>query len=148
VLESFIEFRVRYAETDQAGVVYHTNYLVWCEMGRTDLLRRLGSSYAQLERRGVLLTVSEARIRYRGSARYDEMIRVRTRLTRLRSRAVSFAYLIDDVQTGALLAEAEIDLVCVNAGGTPRRFPADVFELLRRGSSSPSASEPPEPLLA
>ena len=67
-LESTIEFRVRYAETDQMGVVYHANYLVWCEMGRTDLMRQLGTTYAEMERRGVYLAVSEVRIRFRGSA--------------------------------------------------------------------------------
>jgi acyl-CoA thioester hydrolase len=78
------EFRVRYSETDQMGVVYHTNYLIWCEIGRTDFIRTSGSTYADLERQGVLLAVSEASIRYHAAARYDDLIRVQTRLAAVR----------------------------------------------------------------
>jgi len=130
VIESAIEFRVRYAESDQMGVVYHANYLVWCEMGRTDLMRRLGYSYAEMERQGVYLAVSQVRIRFRSSARYDDLVRVRTRLARLRSRAVTFEYRIEDAETGAKLADAEIDLVCMNREGATRKLPSEVFDLL------------------
>ncbi|NIN72884.1 MAG: acyl-CoA thioesterase, partial [Gemmatimonadetes bacterium] len=68
------------------GVVYHTNYLIWCEMGRTELMRQLGATYAELEQQGVYLVVSRAQIRFRNSAGYDDPVRVRTRLTRVRSR--------------------------------------------------------------
>lgn len=132
VLESVIEFRVRYAETDQMGVVYHTNYLIWCEMGRTDLMRQLGTSYADLEGRGTFLAVSEARIRFRSSTRYDRMVRVRTHLTRLRSRGVTFAYWVEDVETGTVLAEAETDLICLDRAGSPRKLPTEVQQLLQR----------------
>lgn len=132
MLESVIEFRVRYAETDQMGVVYHTNYLVWCEMGRTDLMRQLGTTYADLERRGTFLVVSEARVRFRSPTRYDDMVRVRTRLTRLRSRGVSFAYWVEDVETGTVLAEAETDLICLDPAGSPRKLPVEVQQLLQR----------------
>ena len=64
-----IEFRVRYAETDQMGVVYHANYLVWCEVGRTELIRQRFASYAEVERAGVLLAVSEASLRFHAAAR-------------------------------------------------------------------------------
>src|SRR5438093_13399971 len=85
-----IEFRVRYAETDQMGVVYHTNYLVWCEIGRTELIRSLsGVSYADLERQGVALAVADLSIRYHGAARYDNRIRVHTSLADARSRSVT-----------------------------------------------------------
>lgn len=128
--ETSIEFRVRYAETDQMGVVYHANYLVWCEMGRTDLLRKLGASYADLERDGVFLAVADVRIRFRGSARYDERVRVRTRLSRLRSRGVSFGYVVENVEDGSRLADAEIDLLCIDSTGRTRKLPADVRDLL------------------
>ena len=86
-----LELRVRYAESDQMGVVYHTNYLVWCEIGRTELIRALtGVSYAKLEEEdGVGLAVAELSIRYHGAARYDNMVRVRTTLTEARSRSVT-----------------------------------------------------------
>jgi len=70
------------------GVVYHANYLVWCEIGRTDFIRRIGRSYAELENEGVLLAVSDAALRFHASARYDDPIRVRTTLSNIRSRSM------------------------------------------------------------
>src|SRR4029077_17520455 len=80
------ELRVRYAETDQMQVVYHTNYLVWCEVGRTDFLRQHGMSYSEMEKGGIGLTVSECSVRLHASARYDDLVRVATTLTDVRSR--------------------------------------------------------------
>lgn len=114
------------------GVVYHTNYLVWCEMGRTDLLRRLGATYAELERQGVFLVVSEARVRFRAPAVYDDLIRVRTTLRKLRSRGVCFAYRIENGETAAILAMAETDLICVNRERRPRQLPGEIHGLLSR----------------
>jgi acyl-CoA thioester hydrolase len=70
------EFRVRYAETDQMGVVYHANYLVWCEVGRTDFIRAAGMSYREMEAAGVGLAVSDATMRFHAPARYDDVVRV------------------------------------------------------------------------
>src|ERR1051325_126692 len=95
-----IEFRVRYAETDQMRVVYHTNYLVWCEMGRTSFIRSRGMSYAKLEDRGIGLAVSDLTARFHAAARYDNLIRVRTTLAEVRSRAITFDYLITNADTG------------------------------------------------
>lgn len=131
MLESAIEFRVRYAETDQMGVVYHANYLIWCEMGRTDLMRELGATYAELERQGVYLAVSEARIRFRASARYDDRVRVRTALARVRSRGVRFSYVVENVETLKVLARAETDLLCLDAHGSPRQLPVALYDRLR-----------------
>ncbi len=140
-METTTQLRVRYAETDQMGVVYHTNYLIWCEVGRTDLLRQLGATYAELERRGVYLAVSQAHIRFLGGARYDDLIRVRTTLGRVRSRAVSFVYVLEDAETGALLARAETELICLGGDGTPRKLPADLRALLAaaEGAGEPAA---------
>src|SRR5256885_1688651 len=102
-----LDLRVRYAESDQMGVVYHTNYLVWCEMGRTELIRSLiGRSYADLEREGYGLAVSELTIRYHGAARYDNLVRVRTTIGEVRSRSVAFDYLITNAETGERFASA------------------------------------------
>src|SRR6266508_438210 len=101
--ESTIELRVRYAETDQMGVVYHANYLVWCEIGRTDFIRDLGTPYAELERSNVSLAVVEASLRFHAGARYDDMIRVTTTLRDARSRMISFDYLIENATTGERL---------------------------------------------
>jgi acyl-CoA thioester hydrolase len=119
------ELRVRYAESDQMGVVYHANYLVWCEIGRTDLIRRFGMSYAELERQGVALAVSEASLRYHGSARYDDRIRVETRLAEVRSRAVAFDYLIANADTGERLVTARTVLVSLDGAGRPTMLPAE-----------------------
>ena len=118
------EVRVRYAETDQMGVVYHANYLVWCEIGRTELIRQLsGVSYAQLEAEGVALAVSDLSIRYHGAARYDNVVHVRTTLVEARSRSVTFDYLITNAETGARLATARTVLVSINADGRPVMMP-------------------------
>jgi acyl-CoA thioester hydrolase len=125
-----LELRVRYAESDQMGVVYHTNYLVWCEIGRTELIRALtGVSYAKLEEEeGVGLAVAELSIRYHGAARYDNMIRVRTTLTEARSRSVTFEYVITNAETGERLATARTLLVSLDKRGRPVVMP----ERLRR----------------
>ena len=107
------------------GVVYHTNYLVWCEIGRTDFIRTSGLTYAELERRGVLLAVAEATIRYHAAARYDDVIRVQTTLAAVRSRAVTFDYLISNAGTGERLASAQTVLVSLDRHGRPTTLPDD-----------------------
>lgn len=124
------EFRVRYAETDQMGVVYHANYLIWCEIGRTDMLRAKGANYADLERSGILLAVAEANVRYHASARYDDMIRVETRLTELRSRAMTFDYLISHAERGTRFVSATTRLVSLDRSARPTALPADLRALL------------------
>jgi acyl-CoA thioester hydrolase len=130
-----IDFRVRYAETDQMGVVYHANYLIWCEIGRTELIRRCGSSYAELEREGVLLAVSEANLRFHASARYDDMIRVECWVEEVRSRAVTFGYLISRLEGEMLmrLVSATTVLVALGADTRPRKLPPELIESLSRG---------------
>src|SRR3954470_20832735 len=121
-----IEFRVRYAETDQMGVVYHTNYLVWCEMGRTDFIRKCGMSYADIERSGTLLAVSELTARFLGAARYEQLIRVMTTLADIQSRAIVFDYLITNAESGSRLVTARTSLVSVDRDGRPKSMPADI----------------------
>jgi acyl-CoA thioester hydrolase len=126
------EFRVRYSETDQMGVVYHTNYLVWCEIGRTDFIRTSGVTYAELERRGVLLAVAEANIRYHAAARYDDLIRVDTTLAAVRSRAVTFDYVITNADTRERLASARTVLVSLDRRGRPATLPDDFRQQLEQ----------------
>jgi acyl-CoA thioester hydrolase len=127
-----VEFRVRYAETDQMGVVYHTNYLVWCEVGRTDFIRARGMSYADMERSGVGLAVSELTARFHAAARYDDAVRVRTTLAEVRSRGITFDYLITDVATGRRLVTARTALVSIDSAGRPTALPASVRALFAR----------------
>lgn len=125
-----VDLRVRYAETDQMGVVYHANYLVWCEIGRTDFIRTGGTSYAEIERAGVTLAVSEASLRYHAPARYDDRIRVETRLTELRSRKITFDYLVANADSGERLVTAQTVLISLDASGRPRAMPPHVREVL------------------
>jgi acyl-CoA thioester hydrolase len=126
-LESSVEFRVRYSETDQMGVAYHGHYLAWCEMARTEHMRRLGVRYRDLEEGGVRLAVSDAHVRFARSARYDDALRVTAWLTEAASRRISFGYRIERTDDGALLATAETALISVDASGRPTRLPADVI---------------------
>lgn len=128
--ESVSELRVRYAETDQMGVVYHANYLVWCEIGRTDFIRASGKAYAELERDGVRLAVSEAALRFHSSARYDDPIRVTTRLVDVRSRAMTFAYRVHRSDSGTLLVSATTSLVSLASDGRLLAMPSDVRAFL------------------
>ncbi len=114
---SEVEIRVRYAETDQMKVVHHRNYLVWCELGRTDLIRNLGTSYAEIEKQGILLAVVEANLRYHAPARYDDRIRVTTILREARSRSVTFEYTIENADTGEKLVTARTMLASINGEG-------------------------------
>jgi acyl-CoA thioester hydrolase len=113
------------------GVVYHAEYLVWCEVGRTDYIRSLGLPYAELERRGTLLAVAEATIRYHAPARYDDLIRVETRLVDVRSRAITFEYLVRNA-AGDRLATARTLLVSLDPNGRPSPIPADVRAVMLR----------------
>jgi len=113
------EVRVRYAETDQMGIVYYANYLVWFELGRVELLRSLGLAYSQLEREHeCILPVVEAQCRYRAPARYDDVIQIETRPALLRGSVLKFAYRIyrrplQVTKERELLAEGEtVHVVC------------------------------------
>ena len=120
-----VELRVRYAETDRMGVVYHANYLAWCEVGRTEYIRTLGVSYAELEARGLLLAVADASLRYHAPARYDDVVRVDTSIGEVRSRTVTFEYLITNVATGSRLVTARTALVSMDRDGRTIAMPAE-----------------------
>jgi acyl-CoA thioester hydrolase len=112
------QVRVRYAETDQMGIVYYANYLVWFELGRVELLRSLGLTYSRLEtEHGCILPVVDARCRYRAPARYDDEILIETRADTLRGSVVKFAYRIlrkaAEGNEHTLLADGEtVHVVC------------------------------------
>jgi acyl-CoA thioester hydrolase len=97
--------RVRYAETDQMGVVYHANYLIWMEVGRVEYCRASGFRYRDLEAEGVLLAVVEANCRYLAPALYDDEIVIRTVIEEASPRLVRFGYEILKAEDGRLLAE-------------------------------------------
>ncbi|MGO4210676.1 acyl-CoA thioesterase [Terriglobus sp. 2YAB30_2] len=99
--------RVRYAETDQMGVVYHANYVVWFEVGRVELLRSIGLPYKQLEAEGILIAVAEVNARYKRPARYDDEIAVRTTVKQVRGSIIRIGYQVVRVVDEELLCEGE-----------------------------------------
>ena len=126
-----IEFRVRYAETDQMQVVYHSNYLIWCEMGRTEFIRALGTPYAELERQNVSLAVVEANIRFHAGARYDNLIRVTTTVSDVRSRTITFDYVITNGETGEKFATASTKLATLTRDNRLTTMPDYLRKLLQ-----------------
>ena len=125
--------RVRYAETDQAGVVYHSNYLIWFEVGRVELCRDYGFNYRDMEEESdAYLPVTELRVRYRAPAKYDDEIMIRTRVIELRSRAIKFAYEVLRIVDGTLLAEGETHHIVMNSEGKARAFPPKFREMMKR----------------
>ncbi len=108
--------RVRYAETDQMGVVYHSNHLIWFEVGRIEFMRQMGFSYRDMERDdGLFIAVAEVKCRYRAPAHYDEEVVVRTRLKNVRESVVVFSYELERAQNGTLLAEGETTHIVTDA---------------------------------
>jgi len=122
-MESAVEHRVNYSETDQQGVVYHANYLVWLDMARTEHLRHTGVTYKDMEAQGVFLAVTDVRIRYRRAARYDDLVRVRCWVRELASRRVIFGYAVERAGTAELLATAETALIALLS--SPERLPGN-----------------------
>jgi acyl-CoA thioester hydrolase len=116
--------RVRYAETDQMGVVYHANYFVWFEVGRVELLRQLGFSYRDMEQNDqCFIAVVDARCRYKAPARYDDEIVVRTRLKNVRESLVHFGYELLRAGDGVLLAEGETTHIVTDSQMKTRAIP-------------------------
>jgi acyl-CoA thioester hydrolase len=123
------------------GVVYHANYLAWCEVGRTEFVRAAGMSYREMEAAGVGLAVIDAQLRFHGGAVYDDEVHVHTRLTDVRSRLVVFDYVITNAATGAKLVSASTRLASVSTSGGTIALPRDVRTLLERAVGEPEAGE-------
>jgi len=123
--------RVRYAETDKMGVVYHANYLIWFEIGRTEFCRARGFSYRDMEENeNSFLVVAESYCRYKAPAYYDDELVVRTHITELRRRSLRFGYEIIRVPDGTVIAEGETGHVVTDANGRVRSLPSGFAELL------------------
>jgi acyl-CoA thioester hydrolase len=123
-------FRVRYAETDAMGVVYHANYLVWFEVGRGEYFRALGRDYVDWERDGYLLPVSEAHARFHAPARYGDLITVQTWIEELRSRSLTLGYEVRAAASQQRLVRGWTKHICMGADGHARRLPQDMLHLL------------------
>lgn len=116
--------RVRYAETDQMGVVYHANYLIWFEVGRVELMRAMGFEYKKMETEDDChIVVVEAHCRYEKSARYDQVLRIRTRIAEWRNRIVKFSYEVFLDGNDVALATGYTTHVICGRDGRPKALP-------------------------
>ena len=117
----------RYCETDQAGVIHHTVYPVWFEMGRTELLRENGLAYSKLEKAGTFFVVADLTVKYRRPALYDEKLHLTTTLTKITTARVEHTYHLVRPSSGLLLVEGTTVLACVNPEGKPIRMPEFMY---------------------
>jgi acyl-CoA thioester hydrolase len=121
--------RVRYAETDQMGVVYHSNYLIWFEVGRVELIRSMGLDYKRMEvEEGCGIAVVDVHVRYRTPARYDDELVVETRLVAARGAVIKFGYKVMRIGDNALLCEGETVHVVVGKDMKKRGLPPKYAE--------------------
>ncbi len=147
--ESRVAIRPRYGEVDRMGVVYHANYLLYFDIGRTDYLRQRGIPYAEVEERGYLLSVVDVGVKYKRSARYDEDLELVTRLARFTKATVLFEYELFGPD-GRLLTTGFTKLACLDKrDNRPTMLPADLRALLERSATEgggtpggPSGSSP------
>ena len=124
--------RVRYAETDQMGVVYHANHFIWFEVGRVELLRQLGFSYRDMEEQDkCFIAVVDARCRYKAPAHYDEEIIVRTQLKGVRESVIHFGYELLRAGDGMLLAEGETTHIVTDAAMKMTPLPEKYMKVFR-----------------
>ena len=127
-----IEIRIRYGETDQMGYVYHGNYAQYLEMGRLELLRKLGVSYKKMEEEGVMLPVISLNLNFKKSAYYDDVVNVKTQLKKIPSVRIEFDYEITN-QQGEILTTANTVLVFVNMKtGRPMKCPDYLLDKLQK----------------
>ncbi|HEY4054824.1 MAG TPA: thioesterase family protein [Terriglobales bacterium] len=130
-----VKIRVRYAETDQMGVVYHANYFIWFEVGRVEFLRAMGFSYREMEATDAcFIAVVDARCRYKAPAHYDDEITVRTTLKNVRESVIHFGYELLRAADGVLLAEGETMHVVTDAEMKRRAIPEKYMHAFRRAT--------------
>lgn len=132
--QSFVaetSFHVRYAETDAMGIVHHASYIVYLEEGRSEYIRKRGSSYADFERGGHYLAVSEIQAKYLKAAHYDDRLTIRCWVTEARSRSLTFSYEIVHAESGDLLVTGTSKHICINRDGQIARIPAEWQQWVR-----------------
>lgn len=129
--QSTCEIRVRYGETDQMRVAYYAHYLNWFEVGRSHLLRELGMSYRKIEREAVFLPVVEAHCRYLKPARYDDLLRITTRVSQPKGARLLFEYEVHRAEDEQLLATGSTVHVAIDDRGKPKRLPEELARLVQ-----------------
>lgn len=125
-----VKIRVIYADTDAMGIVYHTNYIKWFEIGRTELLRGMGIVYAEMESQGYNLPLTEAYCHYLLPARYDQIIIVETEMEYLKRASMKFNYTISDEDKEKIFVEGYTVHACTNNLGKIVRIPSFIVEKL------------------
>ena len=133
-----VEIRVRYGETDQMGVAYHSHFLTYFEVGRTEYLRSLGTSYRDLEAKGFYLVVVQADCKYLGPAFYDDVLEVATWVDRVRPTRVDFRTRVRRKADGAPIAEGHVVLACVNRDRRPQALPPEVVRAVEVSDRAPA----------
>ncbi len=131
------QVRVRYAETDQMGVVYHSNFLIWFEIGRVELLRALGFTYRDMEKQDDShIVVAEVKCSYKKPARYDDVLRIRTRILEARKRTIRFGYEVYRDGSHELLATGETLHVICDKNGRPKSLAEKYLKLFSAAQSA------------
>ena len=129
------KIRVRYAETDKMGVVYHSNFIVWFEIGRVEMLRQMGFRYRDMETEDDChIAVADVRVRFKAPARYDDEILVRTRLKNVRDSLLQFGYEILRAEDGMLLAEGETTHIVVDSKFEKSAMPEKYLKALSKAT--------------
>ncbi len=137
MLEHTTQIRVRYAETDQMGVVYHANYVVWMEVGRVEAMRSAGLNYAEMEKEGIRVAVLGVEVDYKAAARYDDLVNVTARVVEVQSRKMRIEYEIHRAADQVLLASGATRHLFINHDLKPVRCPDKYFRLFQNQSDSP-----------
>jgi len=125
------QIRVRYAETDQMGVVYHANYVVWMEVGRVEAMRAAGLNYSEMEKEGVLVAVLGVEVDYKSAARYDDLVDVTASVVEVQSRMMRIEYKIHRNADGAILATGATRHLFINKDLKPIRCPEKYFNIFK-----------------
>ena len=129
-----IPIRVRYADTDQMGIVYYGNYPAFFEVGRSEYMRQKGYPYRDVEEMGYYFVVVGLEAKYYGNATYDDVIVVKTRVTELKSRGITFHYVV--TREGVLVVEGTTKHICVNSDKKPVTIPQKIIEIFRNGRTA------------
>ncbi|MCA9047799.1 MAG: acyl-CoA thioesterase [Planctomycetaceae bacterium] len=134
ITEHTIQIRVRYAETDAMGFLHHSNFLTYFEMGRTELFRVQGGNYRRMEELGLFFVVAQFEIRFKRPARYDDLVTLNTRISRVSAAKLEHHYEL--YRESELLCLADSVLACVDRNGNVQRIPRDLVELTSRTQES------------
>ncbi len=132
LVENLTKIRVIYADTDAMGIVYHTNYIKWFEVGRNELMRHLGISYSEMEASGFSLPLTKVSCHYLLPAKYDDVLTIETKIDYIKRASMKFISQIWDKKKESLLVEGYTVHACVNKEGKIRRIPPQILELLNK----------------